>query len=180
MSETQEQWLPIVGYEGLYEVSNLGRVRSLSRNDYGSRVTTGRVLKLQQERSGHLICYLSRGNKVKHGRVHRLVLEAFVGPAPKGKPYALHYDDDPKNNRLDNLRWGSHRENTLDSVRNGGHYNAALTHCRKGHKFTEENTYLTSKGSRQCVECVNANARRRYQEDCQRVTGRSITFKEGV
>lgn len=123
-----ENWRPIVGHEGAYEVSDLGRVRSLDRviscghwNKYAKRfVQTTRRLRGQMLRpgtkpSGHVSVALGKGNSQD---VHRLVLEAFVGPCPPGQE-ALHENDSPADNALANLRWGTRGENLLDAVRNG-------------------------------------------------------------
>ena len=91
---------------------------------------------------------------VKH-QVHRLVLEAFVGHAPDGKSYCLHWDDDHGNNRLSNLRWGSQKENMQDCARNGHMNNGQdiKTHCKRGHPFDATNTYHRPDGGRACISC---------------------------
>ena len=87
-----EHWLPVADYEGLYEVSDLGQVRSLPR-----RTTSGRVLKPQPvSESRHLEASLSRNGKVSRQLVHRLVLAAFVGPCPEGEE-VRHLDGNPGN-----------------------------------------------------------------------------------
>lgn len=102
-----EQWRPVPGFPG-YLVSNLGRVYS-GHSD--------RCLRPQPSGRGHLRVALRRGGETHMRLVHRLVLKAFVGPCPDGQE-ALHEDDDPTNNRLGNLRWGTRSENRLDAVRN--------------------------------------------------------------
>lgn len=115
-----EEWLPIPRLWGLYEVSNWGRVRSMRY---------GRVLIMRQQAnkiSGHLTVCLpprdgeprtSRNNK--HTHVHRLVMEAFVGPR-EGKQVVRHLDGNPANNRLENLTYGSTSENWADFRRHVG------------------------------------------------------------
>lgn len=104
-----EEWRPVVGREGEYEVSNFGRVRNpKSRN---------RILKPYKQASGHL--YLSLGRRDRHRFVHRLVYEAFVGAVPEGK-VIRHLDGDPENNRPDNLAAGTQRDNAHDTYRYGG------------------------------------------------------------
>lgn len=111
---SEERWLPIPGYEGLYEVSDRGRVRSFSR---------GRSKILRQSLTG------TRGNQYptvtlykhdsrRHWKVHALVLQSFKGPREKGM-YACHNDGDRMNNRLDNLRWDTPTGNTLDKKLHG-------------------------------------------------------------
>lgn len=93
--------------------------------------------------------------------VHVLVLEAFEGACPPGHE-ALHDNDDPTDNRLTNLRWGTRSENLLDRVRNGLHNHANKTHCKRGHEFTPENTYINpTSGGRQCRQCVRDAQRAR-------------------
>lgn len=160
----RERWKSVVGFEGLYEVSDRGQVRSVDRKITTShghvRNMPGRVLKPRPlGRAGHLRVQLGR----EHDRlVHRLVLEAFVGPCPE-EMECLHFNDVADDNRLSNLRWGTPHENHLDMVRNGNHFYAKRTHCSKGHEYTEENTRITSKNSRACRTCERAYFSERYQ-----------------
>lgn len=119
---TVEDWKPVVGFEGRYEVSNFGRVRSVNRiaishRKEGSveRRLIGQLLRPGAQKPGHLTVAIGRGNS---RLVHALVLEAFVGPRPNDME-GLHRDDNPTNNRLDNLRWGTRSDNLFDAVRNG-------------------------------------------------------------
>ena len=118
----EEIWKPVVGYEGKYEVSNLGRVRSIDRIIIKKRATgdfpftwKGKILRPGPKESGHLTVAIGRYNSKD---VHILVLEAFVGPCPEGHE-GLHFDDVATNNVLSNLRWGTRSENLHDAVRNG-------------------------------------------------------------
>ena len=88
------------------------------------------------------------------------LLEAFVGPCPSGQE-ACHANDDPRDNRLENLRWDTRSANALDSVRNGTHHAARRTHCAQGHEFTAINTYRYPSGKRSCVVCRRASNSRR-------------------
>ena len=146
-----EEWRPVVGFEGSYEVSNLGRVRSLDRLDARGNQIRGRVLRLAAQRSGHLHLGLWADGKERRTFVHRLVLAAFVGPRPVGAE-ALHGNGRPDDNRVENLRWGTPSENQLDSVAHGTHRSARKTHCKSGHAFSAENTYI-HRGRRQCRAC---------------------------
>lgn len=115
-----EEWRPVAGYEGLYEVSDLGRVRSLDRFDSTGRFRRGQLLKPQPVgvKRDHFDVILSRDG-VRHAvKLHRLVAETFI-PNPEGHPYVLHWDDDGRNNAATNLRWGSNTMNIADSFRTG-------------------------------------------------------------
>lgn len=119
-----EEWRAVVGFEGKYEVSNLGRVRSVDRvRSYRkrdargiiSRIHRGKMLSPATTASGHQFVVLGRGC----GRlVHRLVLEAFVGAAPDGTE-CCHNDGEPANNRVNNLRWDTRSANIMDDYEHG-------------------------------------------------------------
>lgn len=111
------RWLAVPDWEGLYEVSDEGQVRSLpSATD---RRRKGKILKQTPQYRGHLQVNLHfcGHNEVRY--VHRLVLEAFVGPCPEGME-CRHLDGDPANNELENLCWGTIEENQADRVLHGG------------------------------------------------------------
>ena len=122
----EEIWRDIPGYEGRYQVSNMGRVKSLGHVISRRNLLTGgrshvrvadRLLKPQPQPSGHL--YVKIGHKpARHFRVHRLVALAFLGPCPSGME-VCHNDSDPTNNRVDNLRYDTRSGNRLDMVRKG-------------------------------------------------------------
>jgi hypothetical protein len=145
-----EQWSPIEGHEGRYEVSDHGRVRSIRR---------GIILKpWVNGQTGYAEVRLGRGTPTR--TIHSLVAHAFV-PGYQPGFVVRHYDGDKANNGPANLRWGTRGENTLDMVRHGGHNNATKTVCKHGHDLTDPaNIYLTPAGSRDCRIC----SRRRRQE----------------
>lgn len=109
--QTGEEWRPVVGYEGYYEVSDQGRVRSLhcGRYRHGYVLTLGR-------RNGYCFVALCRDGIGKKRPVHQLVLEAFVGPKPQGQQ-TRHLNSVRHDNRVENLAWGTHRENCDDRLR---------------------------------------------------------------
>lgn len=110
-----EEWRPVVGYESRYEVSSLGRVRALPGLRHAGGIKTP-----DKNAKGHLKVDLYSGGKGtrRHRYVHRLVLEAFVGPCPDGME-ACHGDGAPENNRLSNLRWDTPSANWDDARRHG-------------------------------------------------------------
>lgn len=99
---TTETWKPIIGYEGLYEVSNYGNIRSLFRYK--------KVLKPWPTSIGYLMVYLSKDNSRKAFLVHRLVASAFL-ENPDNKPQVNHLDEDRTNNNVSNLEWCTRKEN---------------------------------------------------------------------
>lgn len=118
-----EEWRDIPSYEGLYQVSNLGGVKSLPKAvlDPSGRVRRygERILKQQPvNKYGHLKVGLYKDGVCTELLVHRLVLMAFVR-LPRDGEEALHGDGDPKNNLLQNLRWGSSKENSEDCLSHG-------------------------------------------------------------
>jgi len=151
----EEIWKDIKGYEGLYQVSDWGRIKRLirkfnnnqvlavislknkdlsdseiARQTNVNRISVRRILKdpqkyLNQEiilkpwacnKYGHLCVSLSKNNQEKKCLVHRLVLEAFIGPCPDGQE-VRHLDGNPINNIINNLKYGTSKENSQDSIK---------------------------------------------------------------
>jgi hypothetical protein len=117
-----ERWLPVVGFEGVYEVSDHGRVRSLDRVATGlngvRRPISGRVLRGSVSVRGYYRVSLSWDGRQEWPQVSRLVLAAFVGACPAGQQ-AAHGDGKPWNNHVSNLRWATPKANTADKVIHG-------------------------------------------------------------
>lgn len=150
-----EQWRPVSGFEGAYDVSNQGRVRSIARVSEGRpRVVAGRILRATRTDEGYERVTLFRGRHRFTKRVHRLVLEAFVGPCPDGME-ACHNDGDPTRSVLENLRWDTQSENTFDRVRHGTHPMARRETCPRGHRYSRTD----SRGWRVCDACKNERRR---------------------
>lgn len=165
MTEAGEKWLPVVGYEGWYSVSNRGRMRSEDRvviRSDGRRFTYPGQMLACTERGGRATVTLAKAGSQHSKRVYRLVMESFVGPAPDGLS-VLHWDDDCRNNRLENLRYGTQGENLRDAVRNGKNKHASRTHCNNRHEFTPENTRLRPGGARRCIACYRKSQRERMR-----------------
>jgi len=119
----EETWAQIKGFEGIYEVSTLGRVRSLDRpqrvRGNGISLQKGQILK-QWKQGSYMYCDLRKPGIRQRARVHVVVLETFVCPRPEGM-IACHGNGDPTDNRLSNLRWGTHTENAQDKILHGTH-----------------------------------------------------------
>jgi hypothetical protein len=121
-----EEWMPVVGYEGYYEVSSLGRVKSLDRIIPFDKPITGpttrhireRMLKAAMASSGYIGVTLAKHRTKKTGSIHRMVLEAFRGECPKGH-VACHENGKRWDSRLDNLRWDTRQANEADKHAHG-------------------------------------------------------------
>lgn len=137
---TLEKWLPVVGYERLYEVSDLGRVRSLPRKVPSGHTSLskprfytvrGKILSATPS-NGYLVNVLHKDGIPWSTSIHRLVAVAFV-PNPLGHPQVNHIDGDRKNNLAANLEWCDAQGNADNAVQRGvvkrgeAHYRAALT-----------------------------------------------------
>lgn len=122
----EEIWKDIKEYEGYYQVSNQGNVRSLDRLDNNGRRLRGRVLKHKKDGGGyHQVC-LSKDGIHKDAKIHRLVCEAFL-PNPLNKPTVNHKDENIDNNALDNLEWATYKENA--------NYGTRLERCYKNRDY---------------------------------------------
>jgi len=111
MSEgLRERWRPITGYEGQYEVSDTGRIKSLKRKGKGTPHTQDLIRKTNYLPKGQELVSLSKNGKVKTLLVHRLVAKAFL-PNPNNYPQINHLDGNRKNNNLDNIEWCNQAQN---------------------------------------------------------------------
>lgn len=119
-----EVWKDIPGYEGLYQASNMGRVRSLprvvDRGRWGSSCIRGRTLKPGSNK-GYQFVILRRNGKSETRFIHRLVAETFIGPLPEGL-CTRHMDGNPGNNAVSNLEYGTGSENQLDLYQYRGYH----------------------------------------------------------
>lgn len=121
LNEVNEFWADIEGYEGLYQVSNLGRVRSLGRNYKRESINKTvhvepKILTPRQHPSGYLAVMLFTYDTVKEFYIHRLVAQHFI-PNPENKPIANHLDEDKTNNSVYNLAWATYKENSQWSTK---------------------------------------------------------------
>lgn len=123
-----EEWRPVVGYEGVYSVSNLGRIRRDSR---ASGTREGYIRTPLRHQRGYLQVTLSRDNHINLYRVHRLVAAAFIGPCPAGKQ-VNHRNGIKTDNRPENLEYLTNLENAQHATRNGlrptGEQHGSRTH----------------------------------------------------
>ena len=116
-----EIWKDISGYEGLYQVSNLGRVKSLEKwvQNHGKlQHHPEKIKKLCIKPNGYLTLQLYKDNKPKNCHVHRLVAEAFL-PNPDNKSTVNHINGDKQDNRAANLEWSTYTENNKHAYDTG-------------------------------------------------------------
>lgn len=113
----EEIWKNVIGYEGLYQVSNLGRVKSLDRIDSRGCKHKGRMLRLANSH-GYKVVGLSNCGKLKVYFVHRLLAEAFISN-PENKPQVNHIDGNKANSNINNLEWCTPKENNIHAIKTG-------------------------------------------------------------
>lgn len=120
MKNSVEEWLDVVGYEGLYQVSNLGRIKSLNYNRTGKEA----IISPNNLNTGYLQVILCKNGKTKHHTIHRLVAMAFL-PNTDNLPQVNHKDENKENNCVENLEWcgpkyninyGTARERTVKNM----------------------------------------------------------------
>lgn len=122
----KEKWAPIEGFEGIYDVSTFGRVRSYPRN--GTQDKDVHILKHGVSKSGYHRYYLFKNGIGKNRCAHRLVAQTFI-PNPEHKREVNHIDGNPSNNHVENLEWCTSSENHIHRVYTLGHN--PLEKCRK-------------------------------------------------
>lgn len=163
VTPSPELWRPVTGYEGYYEVSDMGRVRSVSRrvphrHAGKTRMVNGRVLRPTPRADGRLTVKLSARSATKTHLVHHLVITAFLGPRPSGL-LACHDNGNCIDNRVVNLRWDTPSGNMRDRVRHGTDHNVQKVTCNRGHVLALPNlvAYRLKRGHRLCLACSRAH-----------------------
>jgi len=163
-------WKDITGFEGCYQVSEDGDVRSVTRTvafpQGGTRTWKSQPIAQEVDRDGYRRVYLKSGTKKKHRYVHRLVIAAFVGECPRGME-ACHNNGDAGDNRLSNLRYGTKSENMFDRTRHGTQFVSTKEKCPRGHELEGKNLRLGElrKGWRACLACHRAHGYVRYHPE---------------
>lgn len=156
-----EEWRDVVGFEEFYQVSNLGRVRSLDRlvdtniKYVDKRIHKGKLLKSHLNNKGYKKVFLCKNSEPKNHYVHRLVAQAFI-PNPDNLPVVNHKDENPSNNCVDNLEWCTQQYNM--------NWNGVMKRVGlKKRKTDEEKEYNRKK----YVE-AHKEERRRYRQEYHR------------
>jgi hypothetical protein len=159
-----ERWLPVPGYEGVYAVSDLGRLRSearsVARSNGHPMFVRERILKASIK-DGYRMATLYRPGtaRVDQRKVHHLVALTFVGPRPEGADIR-HLDGDSLHNCSSNLAYGTRAENIQDAVAHGTHVETRKTECPRGHALRAPNLVANrfkARGLRQCLACNRAS-----------------------
>lgn len=119
-----EEWRDLLGYEGIYQVSSLGRVKRLARivaaRSGGQRIWEEEITSGHMGPRGYLRVKLSGDGRARNEDVHRLICATFHGRKPAAEMHAAHGDGVKTNNRADNLRWATPKENAEDRLAHGG------------------------------------------------------------
>lgn len=133
----ENMWKDINGFEGLYQVSDTGEVKSLSRvkpNNRGTQQVNERILHKRTDKDGYFAVCLSKDGKHYGKRVNRLVADAFI-PNPENHPVVNHIDEDKQNNNVSNLEWCTVKHNTLHGT---GRIKTAMAQGRAVQKINLE------------------------------------------
>jgi len=158
-----ERWLPVPDFQGYYEVSDRGRVRSLyrvvMRSNGVQQTVHARILRPSPGAYGHCYVPLARtGTRAKRFLVHRLILMAFKGSPPDGTE-ACHNNGNAEDNRLENLRWGTPSSNNYDRTTHRTNPCVLREQCPFEHDLVEPNLVKSksSQGHRSCRACQSAH-----------------------
>lgn len=146
MIETSEQWLPVVGHEGIYCISNAGKVVNIK---------TGRTLSPFTCRMGYSVIYLSNKGAKRGVGIHRLVAEAFI-PNDENKKFVNHIDGVKSNNSVENLEWVTRSENELHA------YSLGLKKTGKENKSCKGRIVATEMSTGRKIELYGTNAMKRH------------------
>ncbi len=178
---SEERWLPVVGYEDFYEVSNKGRVRSVERSVIGGRGQWNRIAKSQEKKpcianTGYPVVNLYKGNRYKQRPLHRILAEAFL-PNPHGYKFINHIDGNKLNNNLDNLEWCTQSHNVRHAFRTGlCSQNTPVKNVETGEVFYSEGEAARSVGGWQ--SCIGRCARENRSGVTHKAYGHHWVFVE--
>lgn len=168
-----EIWKPVVGYEGLYEVSNTGKVRSLERITSVGRRGIGKELRQYILPCGYLDVSLSNEGKIRHKRVHRLVADAFC-ENPDGKDEVNHKDGNKQNNAACNLEWCTKSENMIHAYQKGLQTKTKRGQVRSIVCINDGSLFSTAG---EAARHYGINVRTIFSQCQRRSKGKTLTFR---
>lgn len=142
----KEQWKEIKGNREIYEISNLGNIKTKDREGARGKYIKGHILSQRDNSNGYLRCDINIEGKTKSYLVHRLVAEKFI-PNPDDKPFVNHIDGNKHNNSIDNLEWCTRSENEKHAWKTGLKHDIA----------TKGELHGMHKLSKKDVEYIRAN-----------------------
>ena len=151
-----EIWIPIKGYEELYDISNYGRVRC---HDYKKQGIT-KILRTHARLGNYVKVRLRKGDEIRYHRVHRLVAFAFLPPPQQGQIQVEHLNCDKRDNRVENLRWTSPKGNMANPLTR---YHMSISHLSPSAEIRAR---------------YSAGQRRRFARERETMTGRYAAIEE--
>ena len=168
----KEEWKDIEGYEGFYQVSNLGRIKSIERETYsGHNYSVRRIEKEMistgyKTKNGYVYQTLLKNGQRKTFKLHRLVAQVFI-PNPYNKPQVNHIDGDKTNNRSDNLEWVTRKENLNHAYKTGLskicpvlQYDLDNNFIREFRSIDEATRYMGKKYHGNIMQCCQSDKRK--------------------
>lgn len=167
-------WKDIPGYEGLYQVSNDGLIKAVSKihkiRENCTMLCRERIMKPYESRGGYLSITLCKDKRKKGYLIHKIVALSFI-PNPENKPFVDHIDTNRKNNMVENLRWCTTKENAANPITRTHLHEAMIGNKRAlGHKFSEERNQRIADANRK---------RGPRSEDVRRKISATLTGKPG-
>ena len=171
MKDEIEIWKDIIGYEGIYQVSNLGNVKSF----HNSKINNGFVLKPSKSKKGYLIVYLSKNSIMKSIKIHRLVAIAFI-ENKSNKPQVNHINGNKTDNNVNNLEWVTNSENMLHAYSNGLMFFSEKRRNSLNKKVIDNKTGKIFNSAKDASNFIKMN----YQTFCSQLNGsrnNNTTFK---
>ena len=170
----EEMWKDIENYEGLYQVSNLGRVKSLKRdiinNRYGVAHIKEKILKPRNDGKGYVRIVLYKNNQKKQFKIHRLVAQTFILNV-QNKPFVNHIDGNKQNNKVTNLEWCTCKENNLHAFNTGLNSRKLRAVCQLDTKenilnefesLCEASRFLNKSSHHNIMYCCNGKTKTAY------------------
>jgi hypothetical protein len=176
-----ESWRWVPGYEGSYEVSDMGHVRSFRLPGGNAELRRSKPRALAgsiNPQSGYHFTALANDDDPAHPwsvKIGTLVLLAFVGPRPQGA-IIRHLNGNKLDNRLENLRYGTPKENAQDALAHGHYKGATKTHCNRGHPLSGDNVYA-HRGTRTCRACHRLHTRASYAQVKEEAAARGVPVR---